>query len=126
MIGQRGSVFKVESDIVIMLPVRAVRCPRKPHSVSDLSDSSEAARDISTEISASSDGTISIFPTSRFGSWRTQQAEYSRNFLAITFLVSIYGTCTHFSTFCDFRFILIAHPLLKPGQAGEGFRLFGS
>ncbi len=45
MIGQGGSEFKVESDIVIMLPVRAVRCPHKPHSVSDRSDWSEAARD---------------------------------------------------------------------------------
>ena len=45
LIGQRGSEFKGESDIVIMLPVRAVRCPHKPHSVSDRSDWSEAARD---------------------------------------------------------------------------------
>ena len=45
LIGQCGSEFKVESDIVIMLPVRAVRCSHKPHSVSDLSGSSEAARD---------------------------------------------------------------------------------
>jgi len=42
LIGQRGGDVKVESDIVIMLPVRAVRCPRKPHSVSDLSGLSEA------------------------------------------------------------------------------------
>ena len=45
LIGQRGSVFKVESDIFIMLPLRAVQCPQKPHSVSDRSDWSEAARD---------------------------------------------------------------------------------
>ena len=48
LIGQRGSEFKVESDIVIMLPVRAVRCPHKSHSVSDHSDWSEAARDYNT------------------------------------------------------------------------------
>ncbi len=42
LIGQRGGDVKVKSDIVIMLPVRAVRCPRKPHSVSDLSGLSEA------------------------------------------------------------------------------------
>ena len=38
MLGQRGSDLKVESDIVIMLPVRAVRYPRKPRLVSDRSD----------------------------------------------------------------------------------------
>ncbi len=48
LIGQRGSVLKVESDNIIMLTVRAVLCPRKPHSVFDLSGSSEAARDYST------------------------------------------------------------------------------
>ena len=42
LIGQRGGDVKVESDIVIMLPVRANRCPRKPHSLSDLSGLSEA------------------------------------------------------------------------------------
>ncbi len=41
---QRGSDLKVESGNIIMLPVRAVRCPHKPHSVSDFSDSSETAR----------------------------------------------------------------------------------
>ena len=45
LIGQRGSDSKVESGNIIMLPVRAVQCPRKPHSVSGHSGWSEAARD---------------------------------------------------------------------------------
>ena len=33
LIGQCDSEFEVESDIVIMLPVRRVRCPRQPYCI---------------------------------------------------------------------------------------------